>query len=412
MDLKITAIVVLLLISVASVDAVTVTDSITTDGALWTAPPDVTLVDITVIGAGGSGAGGFFAYQNSFPSYFYIKFVGPGGKAGTKTVYSGVRVTPGASYVVTVGMPGESYPPIKLPYSGTGNYSAPPEIIASKYNGKDSSVTIDGVTYSSPGGHVGNYTVSYTVNTTPIVEQISNGGSGENGYLIDSLIAQPGGSGLYGNGFSGGVGYGAGGGGGGIGGDTTSGNGGGGPGGVGAQGIVQFTYDSTAVSAWYPSGYVKNASGDVIQGANITIRQLLNTHIYSTDSNGYYSSTTGNFLESIPVNITTSKAGYESDVNIFTPINSGTAINITLLDASRTCSPPCIDGVSRTSWEHTSIPESSVYIIENITRAGYQTNISTVSGYYRFDGITPGIIYDIWGSRFGYSNSSVYQVTA
>ena len=188
MDLKRAILVISLLLIVASANAVLVTDSITTSGDIWTVPDGITKVDITVIGAGGSGCGGIFAYQNGYPTYFYVRAPGIGGKAGTKTVYQNVRVTPGAQYQVTVGMPGESYQGILYKYNSAGNYSAPPEGDVATYSGGTSSVTIDGVTYSAAGGHVGNYTVDTSTypNGTPTISNVNNGYSGSLGYLISA----------------------------------------------------------------------------------------------------------------------------------------------------------------------------------------------------------------------------------
>lgn len=413
MVLKRLLLIVALLLIISSANAARVTDSITTDGAYWTAPDGVTIADITVIGAGGSGTGGVYAYQVGSATTYYLRMVGIGGYNGTKATYDNVRVTPGQSYLVRIGMPGASSPGWMLPFSGVGSVSNPLESTASQFAGGPSYVTIDGTTYFANGGHCGNYTIDYSAGSFPIVMSTNTGSSaGLNGYIVDAQIAQSGFSGSYGPGASGGIGYGAGGGGGGMGGDTTATNGGAGAGGVGGQGIIQFTYESGAASEWFPTGYVRNATGTPIQSATVVITQLLNTNTLTTDSSGYYSTLSSNYLANIPVNITISKSGYETDYNSFIPIDSGTAVNTTLLDSSRSCTPPCIDGITKTAWEHSAISGSSVYIIENVSRTGYQTNTSTISGYYRFSNLVDAMVYDVWSSKTGYSNSSVYQVTA
>lgn len=415
MDLKKILGLLLIISLILPAQATIVTDSITSDGTYWNVPDGVTLVNLTVIGGGGSGGGGGYIYQVGSPTTYFLKYTGPGGLVGTKTIYSNVRVTPGASYQVHIGMPGSSHSGVlgACPSTGSSTQTFPSEAFAGPYAGGTTYIVIDGTTYSSSGGHVGNITVQCTAGSMPTVLSMNNfNPTGQIGYVVESIVGQPGSSSIYGLGGSAGTGNGAGGGGGGSGGDYTSPTGGAGSGGVGGQGIVQFTYDSAGILAWYPSGYVKNASGDIIQGASVEITQLLNTQTLTTDASGYYSSITGGFIANVPLNITTSKTGYTSDYNTFTPIDSGTLLNTTLLQIGRTCTPPCIEGVVREQWDHASIQEASVYVIENVSRTGYQTNTSTQSGYYEFLNLTGGLTYDIWTYKSGYSNSSVYQVVA
>lgn len=411
MDIRRFLLVIAIISIIGVVHGATVTDSMTIDNTYWTAPSDVSIISLDIIGAGGSATGGVYAYQNSFPSYFYTRFTGIGGFSGSRTSYSNIAVTPGESYLVRVGMPGVSQPGVKLQYTGTGTITVPTESSASQFAGGTSSILINGVTYSSPGGHGGNYTITYDINTTPYVSDTNSGStSGWAGYVTSEKLAYDGESTAYGAGAPGGTGYGAGGGGGSKGGDQTATDGDSGSGGVGAQGIVQITYNTGTAREIYPQGYVRNASGIPISGASVEISQLTTSATTTTDSNGFYSIYTGGFLLNTPTNITISNTGYETDINRFSPIASGGIINTTLLDSSRSCTPPCIDGVVNTGWEHSAIPNVNMFVIENITRAGYQTNLSTSAGYYRFPNLTAGVVYDTWCTKLGYSNCSVHQV--
>lgn len=404
--------IIILAISIVGIThAATVTDSVVIDNTYWTAPSDVSIVNLDIVGAGGSATGGVYAYQNSFPSYFYVRFTGIGGFAGSRATYSNIAVTPGESYLVRVGMPGISQPGVKLQYTGTGTITNPIETTASQFTGGSSSITINGATYSAQGGHGGNYTITYDVNATPYVSATNSGStSGGAGYVTSEKLAYDGESTAYGAGAPGGTGYGAGGGGGSKGGDQTSSDGDSGSGGVGAQGIVQITYNTGTPREIYPQGYVRNASGVSIQSASVEISQLTTRETTTTDSNGFYSIYTGRFLLNTPTNITISKTGYVTDINRFYPISSIDVINTTLLDSGRSCSPPCIDGVVTTGWEHSAIPNANMFIIENVTRTGYQTNLSTSAGYYKFESLADGIVYDTWCTKLGYSNCSVHQV--
>lgn len=408
---------------IPGVCAETITESIVVDNTYWTAPEGVTMVDLVVVGAGGSGSGGGYAYNYvapfTPPFVYNLSFSGSGGFAGTKSEYTDIRVTPGESYLVRIGMPGATDNG-HLQACTMDSYHSLPGASTTTYNGGTSYITIDGSAYSGNGGKTGNTTVHCQVGVPPSISAMypstpSWSSNGQAGYVIADTLALSGTSTVYGAGGSPGTGYGAGGGGGGKGGtETDTVFGGAAGGGAGAQGIIQVTYDTAAIPQWYPAGYITNVSGIGIPTASVEIIQYSKSQTVTTDANGYYSTTNGNFLKTVPANITVTKTGYTTESKRITPLDIDGMVNATLIDPNDVafCDPStCIYGLVEDAWLNAPIAGATVELIENVTRANYQTNTTTSGGFYNFVGLTDSTIYDVWSSKTGYENSTVTQAT-
>lgn len=268
----------LLALCIIPISAEMVTDSITIDNTYWTAPEGVTMINAEVIGAGGSGNSGGFVYQIGSPTTYYSAWAGGGGLVGKANTYNNIVVVPGTSYLVRVGLPGASLQGTltTCPATGSSNLYVPTEGFASSWAGGPSSITVNGTTYSSAGGHVGNLTIACSAGSMPTITAMNNWNViGQTGYVIQSALALPGVTSAYGVGGSGGAGYGAGGGGGGKGGLYTDPFGGGGSSGVGAQGIVRISYDLETASGVSQQGYPHYVTFKVISGFGAPISDVV-----------------------------------------------------------------------------------------------------------------------------------------
>jgi hypothetical protein len=418
MELKYFIPLIAVIILVSGCNATLVTTTITTDGTYFNVPSDVySITSLTLYPAGGSGGAGGLITKYS-DAGIYLRYNGPGGLVGSPVTYNNIPVTPGSSILFHIGQPGGSPPGYYgvCPDSGTSTFNVPSASYTG-YNGGNTYTTIGGTTYSSTGGDTGRITIQCTSGVPSISTTNNYNNAGQTGFLTSSTFAQPGsptttGGTLYSAGGYAGQGYSAGGGGGGLGWDATQATGGAGGGGAGAPGIAVITYSTSTVQPYSPSGYVMNYTGTAISGATVTVTQLLNTVSATTDATGYYSiASSANFISNVVVNMTITKSGYSTDINKFTPLSYNTLVNRTLIAANKTCSPPCIYGVTGQYWTNSTIPSANVYLRINGTSVSPTTTISTAGGFYEFDGLSKGVTYDVWSQKTGFGNSSVAPIT-
>lgn len=330
----------LLCLCVISVSADVATDTITIDNTYWTAPDGVTTINVEVIGAGGSGGGGGHIYQIGSPSTYYLSWTGAGGLVGKANTYTNIDVVPGESYLVRIGLPGASANAVLTTCPASGSSYVDSTLASyTGFNGGLSSITINGTTYSSAGGNVGNTTISCNAGFMPELYKMNNWNViGQTGYVVQYALALPGMNSNFGYGGSAGVGYGAGGGGGGKGNSSIDPLGGGGSSGVGAQGIVRISYYVDSATGVTQQGYphyvtfkVVGWFGEPVENVTITatgintstgsfdfIPQLMgipvnevpigtDAMIQSTDALG---SSTFYMIPTVKYNLTFSKEGY------------------------------------------------------------------------------------------------------
>lgn len=136
-----------------------------TSSGTWTAPEGCKSIDIFLVGGG--GAGGRYITQG-------YTFGGTGAGGGTNTVLK-VPVTPNTSYSYTIGS------------GGVASYSIGSGGIVYNGNGGDSSITINGITYSAPGGKGGKNSRNGDYNTYPdSYLYLLSGSSADNGGLYNN----------------------------------------------------------------------------------------------------------------------------------------------------------------------------------------------------------------------------------
>ena len=377
-----------------------------TQTSLWTCPSDVNMIsNLVVVGSGAGGVGGY-AWTTSPPSSStYGIGTGPGGANGTYLTASNIPVIPGQSYLITIGSPGSGAAGIVFAglstYTHTGN------------SGQSSSA----FGYTASGGPAGSITC--TLSSGQCTISISHTPVGGNGYG-NYQIATSGGAGLSGYDLStglvtsygsiGGVGYGAGGGGGaagaahyqvppsGVGGTT-------GNGGNGAYGYVEFTYDSASTQI-IPTGYVIDAStSSVISGATISATQNGVVQSVTSASSGSFSISNTSFTVGVPMTIVTTKSGYGSDTNTFTPLVSG-PINLTIpLIPFSYYTNTTIVGITRDNLYGNPLPSVMYYAQDTMTTDTY-SNISNANGFAMISSLNPSHFYFVWANKTGYTSPS------
>lgn len=158
------------------------------------------------------------------------------------------------------------------------------------------------------------------------------------------------------------------------------------------------------------NGYVMNAeNGTVISGATVDISQSVLNATVTTNAAGAYLSSS-NWLVGSATTIATTKTGFTSDSLSFTPIASkNITVNISLVPDPATTNGISIGGVVRDKTYHNPVPGAN-YIVRNSTMS-YQ-GITNIAGFARTDYLTNGVLYDVWSSKTGFSNSTVTQRVA
>ena len=172
---------------------------------------------------------------------------------------------------------------------------------------------------------------------------------------------------------------------------------------------VLMNYDTADLNSnLIVSGYVFNAeTAAIISGATVNVTQGSTTDSLTTAADGNYSSTSA-FTANAPTTIVASKTGYETYQHVFTPLYAGSIqINLTLMPTSPTFSGIALGGIARTPPYNRTINSATV----TINKTGIGNYIATTNsvGYYIQNGMPNGTIRDIWGSKTGFSNSSIYQ---
>jgi hypothetical protein len=381
------------------------TVSFTQDG-IWTCPSDVNSVNLKEIGGGSGGVGGYYWIYN-YVGGFIGSGNGAGGNAGTYVTHNNIPVTPGQSYSIVVGRPGNGVGGKYLTgIDGTNYYY---------YGnpGEDSSafgyIAAGGVApyiswISYPSGDGGFYSITLSSGSSS---------SGANGYG-NYQIASTGFNGVTGTsssdihtsyGSPGGIGYGAGGGGGGAGSPVSGYIAPGGTGGNGAYGYVEITYDSSSTLV-IPTGYVVDAdTSAAISGAVINATQSGITYSISSSVDGSFNMDNASLTYGVPLTIMTNKSGYASDVNTFTPLASG-PINLTIpLIPTAQYSNTRIVGIVRDSLYGNPI-SSATYYAQDTTTSVISTATSNTRGLAIVTGLTSDHFYYVWANKTGYSSPS------
>lgn len=170
---------------------------------------------------------------------------------------------------------------------------------------------------------------------------------------------------------------------------------------------IWANYDhAELVSYVFFSGYVMDAEdGHLLSGAQVNITQLSTTQTISSTDQGWNS--TSGWLPGATIRINTSYPGYGPDFRLFTPVSPKTIpLNISLLSSDTGHSGVSVGGIVRDDIYGNPI-SNATYHVRNTTEYSALTNIA---GYARVDYLVAGTLYDVWGSKEGYGNSSIEKI--
>lgn len=160
------------------------------------------------------------------------------------------------------------------------------------------------------------------------------------------------------------------------------------------------------------SGYVYAYTESAISSASLNFTQAGISTIMTSDPNGYY--IISNLTKDAPLTINVTY-GYLKPYNYsFTPRRAGSMrINFTLesLEVYLTPDSVIVGGIFRDKTYGNPIPDATITLRNETT--GNTTVVTTNKvGYYSGENLENGLIYNVWGYKSGYWNSSTYQVTA
>jgi hypothetical protein len=176
---------------------------------------------------------------------------------------------------------------------------------------------------------------------------------------------------------------------------------------------IWMNYDYTNLNAYIAlNGYVMNATtGAVLQNAAVNVTQLLSTLTSPSLSDGSWNSS-NNWLTGSPITMNTTLAGYVGDLYTFTPQNSKTIFrNISLQPVTLPAVGTSIGGIVRDNVYGNPIPYALVSV-QNVSASDYNTATTNIAGFYQAGNLVSGRLYNVWSSKTGYGNSSVWQVVA
>ena len=157
-------------------------------------------------------------------------------------------------------------------------------------------------------------------------------------------------------------------------------------------------------------GYVFGAETElVISGALVNVTQGVTTDALTTAADGNYT-TTSTFVANAPTTIFASATGYDTYQHVFTPLRAGTIqINLTLMPTNPAHSGIALGGLARSPPYNRTINNALVTIQNASAPYGNYTALTNSVGYYIKDYMPNNYWWNIWGSKTGFSNSSIYQ---
>ena len=180
----------------------------------------------------------------------------------------------------------------------------------------------------------------------------------------------------------------------------------------GTAAILYYAATEVTNYATFSPGFVNDETGAGISNATVLITQSSTNATYATAPNGSWVDT-ASWLAGTPVTIITTKTGYTSETRTFTPLVGGAiGINITLITSPPVYSGVAIPGIVNSSQYGNPISGATVHIKVNGTSTVLATNTSNNAGYYIFNSLVNGTVYDIWSSKTGFFNSTMRQITA
>jgi hypothetical protein len=159
-------------------------------------------------------------------------------------------------------------------------------------------------------------------------------------------------------------------------------------------------------------GYVKDAeSANIIVNATVTILENSINITTTTNESGYYFASDYQLASGSPITIVVSAAGHETYRNVSTPIGlTGILrLNHTLMSLTPASSGETIGGIVRMPPFNQTLDGATI-VIRNETYAALYSVTTNGAGYYVKNSLTSGYLYDVWGSKSGLVNSTIYEV--
>lgn len=175
--------------------------------------------------------------------------------------------------------------------------------------------------------------------------------------------------------------------------------------------VAIMSVDSMEITGYvYVNGVTTNAENTtMLSGVSVNVSQGTTFGIATSGVDGIWNST-GNWLTGSPLHIVATQSGYDTYTNSFTPsIARSIPITIPMMPTTRTCVGTCMAGLVNDSVYHNPV-SGATYWVQNGSYS-YST-ITNAAGYARVDSIVPNLLYDVWSSKVGYSNSTVAQKLA
>ena len=157
-------------------------------------------------------------------------------------------------------------------------------------------------------------------------------------------------------------------------------------------------------------GYVMDASiGTVLPNASIAIYQASTIINITASFDGNYSTSVPNVYANYPIWINSSKSGYTNDSHTWTPLIAKTYnVNISLIPINPSTDYVTLGGIVYEMPYYTPMENTFVSVI-NATLGYSCTNTTNIAGYYRCGKLNNATYNNVWASKSGYTNSTVYS---
>lgn len=193
--------------------------------------------------------------------------------------------------------------------------------------------------------------------------------------------------------------------------------------------VVSQVYDYTTLNAYttFAANVWDGSNTTALSGANVNISQSSVIYNGTSGFDGNYSTTGTGFFSGISTLINVTKSGYLPYQATIIPMKSGTiSLDLVMRPISENVTGLAILGVDRTGILGIGINVTGGYgqpvsaasmVAQNTTYSEYYTTTTNSVGGYKFDQTTSAMLthnrlYNIWGSKTGFGNSSVYSVVA
>ena len=171
---------------------------------------------------------------------------------------------------------------------------------------------------------------------------------------------------------------------------------------------TMMAYAPMQVTAYvYLSGYINNAQTSLpLPSAVVNVSQLGVTASVTSGASGVYN-VTQNWLTGSAISVVTNLAGYTTDTETFTPLASANVnLNISLLSTSPAYSNIAAGGILKDNQYGNPIPSATVYY-QNTSYSQIYSNTTNNAGYYYTPGLTHTYLYNAWGEKSGYANTTI-----